>query len=158
MSVMPEQQLRLTPEPVREEDQALVFAAASIVREMARYRSSRPVREVVSNNLCYRLEGHRLPNSPEATGPIVLVFVDAATEQLPNDDVLRRSFGLTRKEACVARLIADARTNDEIADELCISPHTARHHTERILAKLGAKSRTKVRNALVNSVSSLVGG
>jgi DNA-binding CsgD family transcriptional regulator len=125
---------------------------------MASYGSSRPVREVVSNNRCYRLEGHRLPNSPEATGPIVLVFVDAATAQLPNDDVLRRSFGLTRKEACVARLIADARTNDEIADELCISPHTARHHTERILAKLGAKSRTKVRNALVNSVSSLVGG
>jgi DNA-binding CsgD family transcriptional regulator len=49
----------------------------------------------------------------------------------------------------VARLIADDRTNDQIAKELCISPHTARHHTERILAKLGASSRTQVRTTLV---------
>jgi DNA-binding CsgD family transcriptional regulator len=149
MSVLREMKLRVTPEPVREEDDVLVFAAASIVREMAGFGVAQPVREVVSNNRHYRLEGHRLPNSPDATGPIVLVFVDAAKAVLPNDEDLRRRFGLTRKESCVARLIADDRTNEQIATELCISPHTARHHTERVLAKLGANSRTLVRKALV---------
>jgi DNA-binding CsgD family transcriptional regulator len=149
MSGMPEKQLRVTAEPVREEDDVLVFAAASIVREMSGFASTSPVREVISNNRRYRLEGHRLANSPDRAAPIVLVFVDEAKPELPVDDELRRRFGLTRKESCVARLIADDRTNDQIAKELCISPHTARHHTERILAKLGANSRTQVRSALV---------
>ena len=149
MSVMREQLVRVTPDPVREEDDVLVFAAASIVREMSGFNGASPVREVVSNNRRYRLEGHRLANSPDRTAPIVLVFVDEAKPELPVDDELRRRFGLTRKESSVARLIADDRTNDQIAKELCISPHTARHHTERILAKLGANSRTQVRSALV---------
>jgi DNA-binding CsgD family transcriptional regulator len=80
---------------------------------------------------------------------VVLVFVETVEAPLPNDDELRRRFGLTRKEAGVARLIAEDQTNEQIAKRLSISPHTARHHTERILAKLGAKSRTLVRNALV---------
>ena len=149
MSVMPEAQVRVAPEPTHEENDVLVFAAASIVREMSGFASNRPVREVVSNNRRFRLEGHRLMTAADATGPIVLVFVDEAEPVLPDDDELRRRFGLTRKEACVARLIAEDRTNDQIATALFISPHTARHHTEKILAKVGASSRTKVRNALV---------
>jgi DNA-binding CsgD family transcriptional regulator len=149
MSVMREQQLKLSSEPEGEEEQVLVFAAASIIREMSGFTVTSPVREVVSNNLRYRLEGHRLANSPDLTGPIVLVFVDKAEPELPDDEELRGRFGLTRKESCVARLIAEDRTNEQIATKLCISPHTARHHTERILAKLGAKSRTQVRSALV---------
>jgi DNA-binding CsgD family transcriptional regulator len=149
MSVMREQLLKTSSEPVRDEDDVLVFAAASIIRDMSGFTSASPVREVVSNNRRYRLEGHRLANAPDRTAPIVLVFVDEAKPELPADDDMRRRFGLTRKESCVARLIADDRTNDQIAKELCISPHTARHHTERILAKLGASSRTQVRTTLV---------
>ena len=149
MSVMREQHLRVTPEPATEREDVLVFAAASILREMSGFAMTTPVREVVSNNQRYRLEGRRLANSPDTTGPIVLVFVDKAETQLPDDVELKSRFGLTRKESCVARLIADDRTNDQIAKELCISPHTARHHTERILAKVGANSRTQVRSALV---------
>lgn len=149
MSVMREEQPRFNPEPVGEPEDMLVFAAASILREMSGYTTATPVREVVSNNQRYRLEGRRLTNSPDATGPIVLVFVDKAEAELPNDVELKSRFGLTRKESCVARLLAGDRTNEEIAKELCISPHTARHHTERILAKVGATSRTQVRSALV---------
>ncbi len=149
MSVMREMQLKVTPEPVREEDDVLVFAAASIIREMSGFTGVQPVREVVSNHRHYRLEGHRLPNSPETTGPIVLVFVDQAELPLPNDDELQRRFGLTRKESGVARLIAEDQTNEQIATRRCISPHTARHHTEKVLAKLGANSRTLVRQILV---------
>jgi DNA-binding CsgD family transcriptional regulator len=148
MSVSPEQQPISTPNAILAEDEALVFAAASIVKEMAVAPSIRPVREVTIGEKCYRLEGRRLQTTTETTGPILLVHVEALQPQLPSIDVLQSRFGLTRKEACVARLIAEDQTNDEIATRLSISPHTARHHTERVLAKLDVKSRTKVRNAL----------
>lgn len=148
MSVMPEQRLVVESEAVLTEEEPLVFAAASLLREMNAGPGGRPVREVVSEDRRYRLEGHRLQTSTEATGPIILVFVQPLETPLAHDDVLRSRFGLTRKEVGVARLIAEDRTNEEIAAALSISPHTARHHTERILAKLGVKSRTKVRNAL----------
>jgi DNA-binding CsgD family transcriptional regulator len=148
MSVMPEQRFVTVSEPVLVEQESLVFAAASILKEMSLGTAGYPVREVVSDERRYRLEGHRLQTSTDATGPIVLVFVQPLKTPLPHDDVLRSRFGLTRKEACVARLIAEDQTNDQIAAELSISPHTARHHTERVLAKLGVKSRTKVRTVL----------
>ena len=56
--------------------------------------------------------------------------------------------GLTKKEANVARLLARGLTNDEIARELFISPHTARHHTQAVLNKLGIKSRRLVAQKL----------
>lgn len=149
MSVLPEQHSTEAISAVEAEDDALFFAAASIVREMAAAPSIRPVREVVVGDQCYRLEGRRLQISTDTTGPVVLVHVHHMQDELPSHEVIRSRFGLTRKEACVARLIAEDQTNEEIAIELSISPHTARHHTERVLAKLDVKSRTKVRNALM---------
>jgi DNA-binding CsgD family transcriptional regulator len=49
--------------------------------------------------------------------------------------------GLTRREAQVARLLARRATNREIAEQLGMSPHTVRHHTENVFAKLGVHSR-----------------
>jgi DNA-binding NarL/FixJ family response regulator len=49
--------------------------------------------------------------------------------------------GFTARELEVARLLAEGRTNVAIARQLGISPHTARHHTQRVLAKLGVHSR-----------------
>ena len=154
MSVMPKQVVSISPDTVSVptgQDDSLVFAAASIVKEMSSSMMSRPVREVVSDSRLFRLEGHRVQTATEVTGPIVLVFVQDVPEQLPEDVELRSRFGLTRKEACVARLIADDLTNEEIATRLSISPHTARHHTERVLAKLGLRSRLRVRAALLGN-------
>lgn len=151
MSVLPEQHSSEGLPTVTGEDDALFFAAASIVREMAAAPSIRPIREVMVGDQCYRLEGRRLQTSTDTTGPVVLVHVHHVRDDLPSVDVLRSRFGLTRKEACVARLIAEDQTNEEIAIELSISPHTARHHTERVLAKLDVKSRTKVRIALTKA-------
>jgi len=50
-------------------------------------------------------------------------------------------FGLTAREAQVARLLARRATNWEIAEQLDMSPHTVRHHVESIFAKLGIHSR-----------------
>ena len=48
------------------------------------------------------------------------------------------------REFEVARLIADGRTNAEIAAELSIAPRTASAHVEHILAKLGVARRAEI--------------
>lgn len=58
-------------------------------------------------------------------------------------------FGLTRREAQIARLLARRATNREIADALDVSPHTVRHHVERIFAKLGVNSRRSIAEQLL---------
>jgi DNA-binding NarL/FixJ family response regulator len=54
---------------------------------------------------------------------------------------LMHRYGLTRREAQVAALLAQGWPNLEIAEELEISAHTARHHTQRVLSKLNVHSR-----------------
>lgn len=53
-------------------------------------------------------------------------------------------FGLTKREAQIARLLARRATNREIAEELDVSPHTVRHHIENIFTKLGIHSRRSI--------------
>ncbi|MEV6568349.1 ATP-binding protein [Streptomyces kronopolitis] len=51
---------------------------------------------------------------------------------------------LTRRESEVAALVAEGRTNKEIAAELTISRRTAEGHVEHILTKLGFTSRAQI--------------
>ena len=52
-------------------------------------------------------------------------------------------FGLTRREREVLALVAQGRTNRQIADELFISENTAGVHVSNILGKLDVASRTE---------------
>ncbi len=61
---------------------------------------------------------------------------------------------LTRREREVAAMLANRATNNEIATLLGVSPFTARHHTESVMAKLGLLSRAGVRAALLHSLQS----
>lgn len=54
---------------------------------------------------------------------------------------LELQFGLTTREVEVAHMLAEGCSNAGIAERLSISPHTVRHHTQRVLAKLGVHSR-----------------
>jgi DNA-binding NarL/FixJ family response regulator len=56
---------------------------------------------------------------------------------------LQGHYGLTDRETEVAFLLAQGRSNVAIAKELDISTHTARHHTQRVLAKLKVHSRAE---------------
>ena len=55
---------------------------------------------------------------------------------------------LTARERQVAALLAARRTNAEVAAALGVSVHTVRRHVERVLRKLGARSRLEVRARL----------
>lgn len=62
--------------------------------------------------------------------------------------------GLTGRELEVLALVAEGRTNGEIAAALVISPHTVRRHLQNVFRKLGVSSRAAatavaVRSALV---------
>ena len=60
------------------------------------------------------------------------------------------SGGLTGREVEVLRLVAQGRSNREIAAELFIAEKTARNHVERIYAKLGVNNRTQATLAAID--------
>ena len=60
------------------------------------------------------------------------------------------SAGLTAREVEVLRLVAQGRSNKEIADELFIAQKTARNHVERVYAKLGVNNRTQATLAAID--------
>ena len=57
--------------------------------------------------------------------------------------VARRGARLTDRELQVLRLIAEGRTNKEIATELSLRPKTVMHHSSHIYRKLGVRSRAE---------------
>jgi predicted ATPase/DNA-binding CsgD family transcriptional regulator len=86
-------------------------------------------------------------------GPLVsvaltqTVFSEAASERTPTTTTKarrRRHDGLSDREHDVVQLIADGRSNREIADELVITRKTAEAHVSHILTKLGLCSRVQV--------------
>jgi non-specific serine/threonine protein kinase len=69
----------------------------------------------------------------------------------PADPVVESldALSLTRRETEVAALVAEGLSNREIANRLVISQRTAEGHVERVLVKLGFKSRSQVAAWLV---------
>jgi DNA-binding CsgD family transcriptional regulator len=93
----------------------------------------------------YRIYGIRPTPDLVQVGAAALILIKPARTPVASADELQERFQLTRRQAEVAQLLAQRKTNPEIAHALCISPHTARHHTEAVLSKLGISSRREVR-------------
>jgi non-specific serine/threonine protein kinase len=74
----------------------------------------------------------------------VLAYALQEPQKKPSAPAVSGAAPLTRRELQVARLIAEGRSNKEIAAELVISQRTAENHVEHILAKLGFTSRAQV--------------
>jgi DNA-binding CsgD family transcriptional regulator len=66
----------------------------------------------------------------------------ARVETLTQTTAPRAPMGLTRRQVEVLALVAEGRTNREIAAALVISEHTVARHVQNILGKLGVSSRT----------------
>jgi DNA-binding CsgD family transcriptional regulator/PAS domain-containing protein len=107
-----------------------------------------PIGDVTTTRGRYTFRAAKLPSG--AFGDeAYLVTVRPDFPELPSVDSLRERHGLTRREAEVTLLLAEGLTNEQIADRLFISPHTAKRHTEHILAKLDIPSRKAIALRLV---------
>ena len=56
--------------------------------------------------------------------------------------LLLKGRGLTAREVEVLRLVAQGRTNEQVAEELVISPRTVNTHLTSIYGKIGVSSRS----------------
>ena len=133
-------------------------SSPGVFRMPALPEEERPVRYVKTPLATYRLTATVAPRRLAGSAPLVLVVADLLSrhvqpgevKDIPNPETLQRDFSLTKRQAEVARLLALRYTNQEIADTLEISPHTARHHTQAVLEALGVSSRREVADRLRN--------
>lgn len=68
----------------------------------------------------------------------LVAFADAPEQDL---DHLQEPTALTARELEIVNLIADGWNNRQIADQLCLSPHTVKNHVYNILKKLRVQRR-----------------
>jgi DNA-binding CsgD family transcriptional regulator/PAS domain-containing protein len=109
-------------------------------------------RETTTGRGCYVLRGLLLPPTGSGFGEAVLVSVALdVPPALPDPEAVRTRHGLTKREAEVALLLAEGRSNADLAERLFVSPHTARHHVENVLSKLGLTSRAAVAARLMGA-------
>jgi DNA-binding NarL/FixJ family response regulator len=78
--------------------------------------------------------------SPAATRALVGQFLSWPDHDRPAADLAV----LTGREREVVALVATGLSNDEIARHLVVSPHTAKTHVNRAMAKLGARDRAQL--------------
>jgi len=69
----------------------------------------------------------------------MLERLDQQRPSAPDDDL----FGLTPRECEVLGLLVDGLSQPEIAERLYLSPKTVGTHIQRIMGKMGVKSRTQ---------------
>jgi DNA-binding CsgD family transcriptional regulator len=96
----------------------------------AEFATPRALRLLASNGLTLDEIPHVEPLLVHAVKPGVLLLSEL------------RPFGLTNREREILALVAEGRTNGEVASALWISPATVRKHLENAYAKLGVTTRT----------------
>jgi DNA-binding NarL/FixJ family response regulator len=78
--------------------------------------------------------------SPSVTRRLIEAFATHSKPLEPSEDLRR----LTKREREVMALVARGLTNDEIAEQLYVSPATAKTHVNRAMTKLGARDRAQL--------------
>ena len=118
-------ELRLSHQELRAEARDLMARLRASVFEMRTHRA--------------RLRGNG--HEPALDG---LVKANGRAPQAATAAInLHIEYGMTPREIEVALLLAEGCSNRTIARRLGVSPHTARHHTQRVLVKLGVHSRAE---------------
>jgi DNA-binding CsgD family transcriptional regulator len=108
-------------------DEALVLVDGAGKAEFA---TPRALRLLASHGLTLNEVPRVEPLLAHAVKPGVLLLAE------------RRPFGLTNREREILALIAEGRTNADVATALWISPATVRKHLENAYTKLGVTTRT----------------
>ena len=79
--------------------------------------------------------------APSVTRRLIEHFAGSAPAPLPAPARRRTLDGITEREREVLTLVARGRSNGEIAEDLHISPATAKAHVARLFTKLDARDR-----------------
>jgi DNA-binding CsgD family transcriptional regulator len=74
----------------------------------------------------------------------LVMLYDQDMQFAVNADILSRLYGLTRGEAALAASLVRGKSIEEAAEELFISPHTARTHLKRIFMKTDTHRQTEL--------------
>jgi DNA-binding CsgD family transcriptional regulator len=92
----------------------------------------------------YRVSAALLTAGLVARDSCILVALERPERHPLSNEELGDRYMLTAREVEVARLLAEGKRTSDVAEALGVSTHTARHHTERVLAKLGVTTRAGV--------------
>ena len=76
--------------------------------------------------------------------PALAARAEELTQTLQRDERTALPGGLTRREVEVARLVAQGRSNREMAEQFVLSERTIETHVQHILTKLGFTSRSEI--------------
>lgn len=85
--------------------------------------------------------------SPAATRALIEGYINSTAASPPKNvsaEAKARLTRLTEREREVLLHVASGQSNQEIADTLVISPHTAKTHVNRIMTKLDAHDRAQL--------------
>jgi DNA-binding CsgD family transcriptional regulator len=102
------------------------------------------VRDFRTSEGSYVLRGSLVRMDAEGREGLLLVALEPAGPEFLSEELLQSRYNLTSREVRVARLVTLGLSDAEIATQLCISLHTARHHAEHLRQKLGVRSRGEV--------------
>jgi DNA-binding NarL/FixJ family response regulator len=80
---------------------------------------------------------------PQIARLVLRTVTPALTEAASPKPAESPSFGLSRREIEILRLLVDGLSNVEMADKLTISPETIKTHMKRIMEKLQVDGRTQ---------------
>src|SRR6266567_8415397 len=108
-----------------------VGAAGFVLKDASRREVVAAVRQVL---------GGESPLDPKLAAQLIRRL---AGQTPPKDEPARRGDNLTQRELEVLRLIAEGKTNHDIAQALFVSVGTVKVHVERIIDKLGVSDRTQ---------------
>lgn len=141
-------------EPIRAQVRALARDAVATAPALRSSPQDSPavVRSVEFSvdDVSYRLRASllRSTSADPSAASILSLEVRQASAVL---DRLRTTHRLTPREVKVVELLAEGHSNKSVAHILGVSIHTARHHTGRVLAKLGANGRAEI-GALIRRI------
>jgi len=121
-----------------------LLAAAVAYHQLLEPRPDRPALDADGAASQLRGEARAGRLDPESVDAVLAAAGHRASRRTP------WSGGLTAREVDVLRLVAQGRSNREIAGELVIAEKTARNHVERVYAKLGVNNRTQATLAAID--------
>jgi DNA-binding NarL/FixJ family response regulator len=111
-----------------------VGAAGYVLKDASRREVVDAMRQVLSGES---------PLDPKLAAQLIRRLASQAPAAKDRSAAPKHDDELTQRELDVLRLVAEGKTNAEIAQSLFISVGTVKVHVERIIAKLGVSDRTQ---------------